>query len=268
MAREAGYEVYKECNIVNFFDFVKHLLQNEQPKLEILQEILGIRVRDTTINLINDHHVWPGYWERLIITYVNLQVSAMFGKRKSRKKQIREFNELLKLLLQISPKELNARKKVLMPAHCYFNMLGFNRLSPDEIIYIFSSLFVSDDYAINHYYQINNRYKFQWVNKKRYLINFLLCIVKEKIENNSEYTVNKIQILQILEKSAKKIHKDVNNGNEKPMKEIISLLSANKFGFKIEAVDIIYYLKKYFFPDNYAKYQKIWDLNVSSFIGA
>lgn len=260
MAREAGYEIYKTQNIANFFCFIKYLLVNKQPNLESLHEILGISAKDTMIKLVNDHHVWPGYWERLIISYVNWKVSVLSGKRRSKKKQIREFEKLLNELMHNSSNELNTRKKVLMPAHCYFNLLGFNRLSPDEIIYIFSSLFTDDDYIVNHYYQINNRYQFQWVSKKKYLINFLLCIVKEKIENNFEYADNKVQILQSLEKSVQKIHKDVNNGNGKPMKEIISLMSVNQLGFNIEAVDIVSYLEKYFFPDDYSRYKKIWNL--------
>lgn len=258
MAREAGYEIYTKCDIVGFFSFIEYLLLAEEIKLEKLQYHLNTKTKDTEIILENLHHVWTGHWEKLIKKAVAVSIK---GKKD-------QFENKMKDVFEILPENLKQHKKVFMPAHCFYNLLGFNRLSPPEIIFLFSSLFIDDSYIICHYRNLDIRYRFQWLNKKLYLINFLLCVVKEKMENNFEDTESKEQLLQALEKAVKNIHMDMNNGNKKETKDIISLLSVEQFGFKIEESDIISYLEKYFFPNNYTQYNKIWDLGVSSRIGA
>jgi len=257
LTREAGYEIYTGCDVAGFFKFIEYLLLAEEVQLEKLQNLLNAKTKDTEINLKNIHHTWSGHWERLLRAEVSLLA-------KGRKDQ---FESKMKEKFGILPESLKQHREVFMPAHCFFNVLGFNRLSPPEIIYLFSSLFIDDGYIINHYRGIDIRYRFQWFNKKLYLINFLLCIVKEKIENNFEYNANKAELLRVLKKSVKDIHTDLSNGNGKEMREIISLLSVKQTNFGIEEEDIIHYLEKYFFPDNHGQYAKIWNLRAPSLIG-
>ncbi|MBU4339189.1 hypothetical protein KKB43_00945 [Patescibacteria group bacterium] len=257
LAREAGYEIFTECDVIEFFEFIEYLLETEEVKLENMQNLLSVKTKDTEIKLENIHHVWTGHWERLLKT-------AVWAHARGKKDQ---YENKMKDFFKILPENLKQHKKVFMPAYCFFNLLGFNRLSPSEIIFLFSSLFIDDSYAIDHYRNINIRYQFRWYSKKLYLINFLLCVVREKVENNFEFKENKAQLLQAIEKSVIDIHTDLNNGNKKETKEIISLLSVRQFDFKIKEEDIVLYLEKYFFPDNYAQYDKIWNLGVSSIIG-
>lgn len=258
MAKEAGYEIYTERDVVEFFEFIEYLLLAEKIDLENVRQLLNVKTKDTEIKLENLHHVWTGHWERLL-------KMSVWAHAKGKKDQ---YESKMKECFEILPENLKQHKKVFMPAHCFYNMLVFNRSSPSEIIYLFSSLFIDDSYAIVHYRNINMRYHFQWYSKKLYLINFLLCIVKEKMENNFEYRENKAQLLQALGKAIKNIHTDLNNGNKKEMKEVISLLSVKQFDFEIKEKDIILYLEKYFFPDDHAQFSKIWNLGVSSHIGA
>lgn len=258
MVKEAGYELFIECDVVEFFEFIEYLLLAEKINLENVRDFLNVKTKDTEIKLENIHHVWTGHWERLLKT-------AVWEHAKGKKDQ---YENKMKEVFEILPENLKQNKKVFMPAHCFFNLLGFNKSSPSEIIFLFSSLFIDDSYVINHYRSINIRYQFQWYNKKLYLINFLLCIIKEKMENNFEHKENKVQILEAIEKATKNIHTDLKKRNKKEMKDIISLLSARQFNFRIEKEDIIFYLEKYFFPDDYAQHNKIWDLGVTSHIAA
>lgn len=258
MAREAGYEIYTDCDVMEFFNFIEYLLLNKETELEKLQVLLNAKTKDTEIILENYHHVWTGHWERLL----KIEVWAYARGRKD------QYENKMKENFKILPENLKQYKKVFMPAHCFFNILGFNKASPSEIISLFSSLFIDDSYVIGYYRNINMRYRFQWYNKKLHLINFILCVVKEKVENNFEYSENRAQLLQVLGKMVKKIHMDLNNGCEKEMKEIISFLSVRQFNFKIDEHDVVSYLKTYFFPDNYVQYNEIWDLGVLSRIGA
>lgn len=258
MAREAGYEIYTECGVHEFFNLIEYLLLAEEADLSNVKSLLGVKTKDTEIKLENIHHVWTGHWERLLKTEVWAYAR---GRKDQYENKMKEFFEIL-------PENLKQYKKVFMPAHCFFNILGFNKSSPFEIIFLFSSLFLDDSYVINHYRNVNIRYQFQWYNKKLYLINFLLCVIKEKVENNFVNRENRAELLQIMRKAVQNIHADLNNGNKNEIKNIISLLSVRQFEFKVEEKDIILYLEKYFFPEKYAQYDKIWNLGVLSHICA
>lgn len=125
--------------------------------------------------------------------------------------------------------DTQAKKTVLAAAHCTNNQL-FHNVAPAQYLDKLSSL-LSNDYLSGPL--------------RENLVKFFLCVLKEKISND--------EFLQIGE-LARGIEVDINNGNNITVKNIMQIL-------RVCENDIISYLEKNFFPDNWKEIDpKLWDL--------
>ncbi len=138
---------------------------------------------------------------------------------------------------QLGPEELEENfsinlketKAVLVPAHWFYNKL-FRNSSPPVILEKLSEL-ISGDYIL---------YRAQ----KKIFVKFCLCVVREKIQNNSSEIKGIIKSIDI----------DINDGNSLRPEDIINVLGLTEN-------DLLSYLEEKFFPNNWRELApNLWSL--------